>query len=241
MGSAPPFLLLLLLPLVVPGASDTYKKFDNYRLRIPSTKENKDWAIGDLRVPDGNVEACKNHCDEDDRCKLFNYSRKSKRCWFKAATHNQGVGKWSPHDDFDAYEKATDPCSGPVTVLDQPWRVTTNRVPGGYECDRDLNEVGWFRLKLNGKDATIPTECVEYQNCGTHVPMWLDLEGGQIPAPGAEKAVKVCTSQRNDCCSTEFPFNEFPLTGRVRNCGPYLIYRVNENPGTVCDRAFCAE
>jgi len=236
MGSAPPFLLLLLLPLVVPGASDTYKKFDNYRLRIPSTKENKDWAIGDLRVPDGNVEACKNHCDEDDRCKLFNYSRKSKRCWFKAATHNQGVGKLSPHDDFDAYEKGTDPCSGlEVTVLDQPWRATTNSWENGIECDRDLNEVGWFRLKLNGKDATIPTECVEWGYCGTAAPMWLDLEGGQIPAPGAEKAVKVCTSY-SDCCMTEYP-----LTGRVRNCGPYLIYRVNENPRNFCARAFCAQ
>ena len=89
------------------GASYTYKKFENYRLRIPSTKANKDWAIGDLRVPDGNVEACKEQCDNDDRCKLFNYNRKNKRCWFKAATHDQGVGEWSQNDDFDAYEKGS--------------------------------------------------------------------------------------------------------------------------------------
>merc|ERR1711963_596581 len=92
------------------SASYTYNKFDNYRLRIPSTKKNKDWAIGDLRVPDGDVSACKEQCDQDDRCMLFNHNRENKRCWFKAAYHDndQGIGEWIQHDDFDAYEKATD-------------------------------------------------------------------------------------------------------------------------------------
>merc|ERR1711963_980836 len=64
-------LILVLHTSILAGASYTYKKFENYRLRIPSTKANKDWAIGDLRVPDGNVESCKKQCDQDDRCKLF--------------------------------------------------------------------------------------------------------------------------------------------------------------------------
>merc|ERR1711963_694137 len=121
-------LILVLQTSILAGAS--YKKFENYRLRIPSTKANKDWAIGDLR---GNVEACKEQCDNDDRCKLFNYNRKNKRCWFKAATHDneQGVGEWSQNDHFDAYEKDTGyPVRLPFDSESTDWRRVEVNVDG---------------------------------------------------------------------------------------------------------------
>jgi len=232
-------LILVLHTSILAGASYTYKKFENYRLRIPSTKANKDWAIGDLRVPDGNVEACKEQCDQDDRCKLFNYSRKSKRCWFKAATHDneQGVGEWSQHDHFDAYEKgeAVDHCSSlSVTVLDDAWRATTYKPRdhnNDFHCDWDLS--GWYRFKMDGKDANITTECVDEYRCGTVAPVWLDLEDDALPAQGQEKDVRACASWDN-CC-------EYESTVTVRNCGDHFVYNINGTPNGYCNLAYCAE
>ena len=61
--------------------------------------------MGELHISDGDVEKCKDQCNKSDRCKLFNYSKSRKTCWFKDVTHDQGIGEWQSDDDFDVYEK----------------------------------------------------------------------------------------------------------------------------------------
>ena len=56
-----------------------------------------------------------------------------------------------------------DHCSSlSVTVLDDAWRATTYNpyVPGNdVHCDRDLS--GWYRFKMQGKEAMIHSDCVD--------------------------------------------------------------------------------
>ena len=82
-----------------------YRKFDNYFLDLPSNNENKAYILGAVSVPDGDVATCKKHCNDDDRCKLFNYYKKNKFCYLKSVKHTQVVGKWRSNQSFDAYEK----------------------------------------------------------------------------------------------------------------------------------------
>lgn len=49
-----------------------------------------------------------------------------------------------------------------ATVLDDAWRATTynpRQHNNDYHCDKDLH--GWYRFRMGGKDATIPTTCVQ--------------------------------------------------------------------------------
>lgn len=40
------------------------------------------------------------------------------------------------------------------------------------KCDRTMD--GWFRLKMNNKDADMPTSCIDVFRCGSSKPIWLN-------------------------------------------------------------------
>ena len=99
-------LILTFIELCICHTGSSYKKFENHRLWLPETDDNAEYVIpGPLDVPEGGVRKCQEHCDNDASCKLFNYSKTKKRCWFKTVTRDQGFGEWQYKDDFDAYEK----------------------------------------------------------------------------------------------------------------------------------------
>ena len=62
------------------------------------------------------------------------------------------------------------------------------------------------------------------------MPVWLDLEGGSLPAQGQEKDVRACVSWDN-CCQWE-------STVTVKNCGEYFVYFINGTPDG-CYEAYC--
>ncbi|KAK7092517.1 uncharacterized protein [Littorina saxatilis] len=122
------------------------------------------------------------------------------------------------------------PCAfGSHTVLDSSQRSVD--YGDGSLCDKNL-AVGWYRFLLNGADAVIPTTCVAKNHCGTDAPLWLDLQGGVLPAVGTEKAARACAHWSNKCCHWESPVT-------VRNCGSFVVYRLT--PFSHCSLAYCTE
>lgn len=57
----------------------------------------------------------------------------------------------------------SDPClPANHKILSETWRSVENAVEAtnGSHCDNTI-PTGWFRMRLGGKDAIMPTECVE--------------------------------------------------------------------------------
>ena len=68
-----------------------------------------------------------------------------------------------------------DPCSD-YKLIEDPLRSVVYKISTWGKCDNNL-EVGWYRFKMNGADAEIPTSCplpgVTYPNtCNTQVAGW---------------------------------------------------------------------
>ncbi|XP_076438512.1 von Willebrand factor D and EGF domain-containing protein-like [Babylonia areolata] len=123
--------------------------------------------------------------------------------------------------------------NGMYSMLNDSWRSASNDVGGNgpFQCDRYLWP-GWYRFFLNGENAVIPTTCVEEYHCNTHAPLWLDLRGQSLPYPGDEVTARVCASFYFDCCLFSRPIT-------VRNCGHFLVYKLQPIDG--CHFAFCTE
>ena len=51
----------------------------------------------------------------------------------------------------------SDPCTD-YKLIDDPLRSVTNKIVPWGKCDNNI-AVGWYRLKINGVDAEIPTAC----------------------------------------------------------------------------------
>ncbi len=68
-----------------------------------------------------------------------------------------------------------DPCLM-NTVMDNAWRdITTAPITAGARCDNTL-ATNWYRLKLNGADAILPTDAIGVNRCGTLAPIWFNGE-----------------------------------------------------------------
>ncbi|KAK7105598.1 hypothetical protein V1264_016957 [Littorina saxatilis] len=78
---------------------------------------------------------------------------------------------------------------------------------------------GWYRFKLNGTNAVMPTYCVPTRHCSTRYPVWLDMMGGTLPRLGEEKEARSCVTNYDDCC-------DWSDKVTVRNCGDFFIYRL---------------
>ncbi|XP_077997886.1 von Willebrand factor D and EGF domain-containing protein-like, partial [Glandiceps talaboti] len=135
-----------------------------------------------------------------------------------------------------------DPCTDEGhQVIDNAFRRVTSkaRTKDDYICDIDLNR-GWYRFKIFGKPAVIPTECQETEHCTTQAPIWLNLEGTELPVVGETKRVTACAAlQRNSHPKTPTTCCILKLGIRVKNCGDYLVYFLR--PPQVCHMAYCAE
>ncbi|XP_077089441.1 alpha-tectorin-like isoform X1 [Siphateles boraxobius] len=122
-----------------------------------------------------------------------------------------------------------DPCYN-YTALDEPWRATNNH--SSYNCDANINFVGWYRLLIEGQNAQMPETCPDLFSCGTIAPLWLN---GRHPRVEDRVVTRhVCGHWNNNCCNYEFN----PL--KVKACpGDYYVYQFI-NP-VFCNVAYCAE
>ncbi|XP_062612521.1 uncharacterized protein LOC134274281 isoform X2 [Saccostrea cucullata] len=103
-------------------------------------------------------------------------------------------------------------------------------------CDNSLSP-GWYRFKINGTDADMPTKCVKVKRCGTAAPIWLSIPKEGMPIPGATKSGSACVTwaprgERPECCPIKFPVE-------VKNCINFFVYKLTSTGG--CDLAYCAE
>ncbi|KAL8594353.1 hypothetical protein ACOMHN_053270 [Nucella lapillus] len=111
----------------------------------------------------------------------------------------------------------TGPCSSyNYTTIDDPRRVVAKYIGRDWICDTTITS-GWYRFKLSGTNAVIPTYCVE---------------GQSLPAISQQVNARVCSNWDNNCC-----WREAPIT--VLNCGEFYVYKLSPLPK--CDSGFCVE
>jgi cysteine-rich repeat protein len=96
------------------------------------------------------------------------------------------------------------------------------------ECDLDLPEEGQWSRFVGSAGSRMPTAAPPRFSCGTHAPGWLN---GPEPAE-ADGAVarEVCFHWEGETCHFKVPV-------AVRNCGPFLMYRLPAVP--TCALRYC--
>ncbi|KAI4876474.1 hypothetical protein NFI96_030675, partial [Prochilodus magdalenae] len=130
-----------------------------------------------------------------------------------------------------------DPCNV-YSVLDQSWRSVYVKIRS-YD-DTLVEWSGWYRLKLQGKNAQIPESdwCVSYMTCGGYTPLLL---GGSHPLPQDGIATRdiygsygyvidsrQCNSQRSN-----------PI--QVKACpGNYYVYKLIKPAVSLPVPSYCA-
>ncbi|XP_043094029.1 adhesion G protein-coupled receptor E1-like [Puntigrus tetrazona] len=129
--------------------------------------------------------------------------------------------------------KLPDPCYN-YTVLDEPWRATSNTYGyhSYYMCDTSVSWSGWYRLFIYNQSAQIPDTCVTVYGCGTAIALW--IRGGHPSVTDGVVTRDVCGSDGSYCC--------FHLSNpiKVKACpGNYYVYKLVSPTG--CNFAYCAE
>ncbi|XP_069841005.1 uromodulin-like [Dendropsophus ebraccatus] len=125
------------------------------------------------------------------------------------------------------YYNCSDPCSN-HTVLNEPWRSTSNMYDYRYNCDYYKN--GWYRFIGSG-GVRMPESCTPAYGCGTDASMWL-LGTHPIVRNGIVNRT-VCASWFWGCC-------EWSTTVQIKACpGGYHVYRLNGTPA--CSLTYCTD
>ncbi|XP_041432755.1 fibrillin-1 isoform X2 [Xenopus laevis] len=121
----------------------------------------------------------------------------------------------------------SDPCVS-HTVLDEPWRSSSNAQFVDIKCDYD--KVGWYRFIGSG-GIRMPESCVPTWRCNSHIPMWLN---GSHPIP-ADGIVS-----RNACAHWAGVSCLWSSTVQIKDCpGGYHVYKLDGTPG--CSMTYCTD
>lgn len=118
-------------------------------------------------------------------------------------------------------------------VLQEPSRdLRKTRSRLNALCDRELPRA-WYRFKLDGQPAELPTACQPSNACGSSSSVWLP-DGDSIEL-GQQMEIKACASwtigSRRICCP-------WKMSVYVRHCGDFKVYRLRRTG--FCPTAYCA-
>ncbi|KAM9330278.1 uromodulin-like [Gastrophryne carolinensis] len=156
----------------------------------------------------------------------YGYIGDGKRCEYNECQQGTPCNSDEECIKYNGSYSCTDPCSN-HTVLNDPWRSTSNTNSSKYHCDKDLR--GWYLFKE--EHDQIPGHCVPAHSCGVECPLWLN--GAHPTASDGIVKRKACANCGGKCCLWSIDIS-------VRMCpGGSYVYKVNETPG--CNMAYCTE
>ncbi|XP_073503722.1 uromodulin-like isoform X2 [Phyllobates terribilis] len=125
--------------------------------------------------------------------------------------------------------RCSDPCSN-HTVLDEPWRSTSNMYDYRYNCDN--YKYGWYRFIGNG-GVRMPESCAPENGCGTHAAMW--LSGTHPMLRDGVVYHTVCASWNGFCCY-------WSSSVQIKACsGGYHVYKLEGTPSGFCYLSYCTD